>query len=130
MPSAASIVGAEAIDAQPARPPDVRSIDLDLAYILYTSGSTGSPKGVMLSHRNALAFVEWAAERFAVRADDRLSSHAPLHFDLSIFDLFAAASAGASVTLVPRQASVVPARGREVHRGTRASRSGTRFPRS
>ena len=62
----------------------------------------------MLSHRNALAFVEWAAERFAVRADDRLSSHAPLHFDLSIFDVFAAATAGASVTLVPRHASVFP----------------------
>ena len=80
----------------------------DLAYILYTSGSTGAPKGVMLSHRNCLAFVEWAADEFAVSPDDRLSSHAPLHFDLSTFDLFGAALAGAPVVLVPPERSVFP----------------------
>jgi amino acid adenylation domain-containing protein len=80
----------------------------DLAYILYTSGSTGTPKGVMLSHRNCLAFVEWAVDEFGVAADDRLSSHAPLHFDLSTFDLFAASLAGAPVVLVPPETSVFP----------------------
>ncbi|TMK80705.1 MAG: D-alanine--poly(phosphoribitol) ligase, partial [Actinobacteria bacterium] len=68
--------------------PGVAVIEADLAYILYTSGSTGTPKGVMLSHRNALTFVEWSARRIGIGPDDRVSNHAPLHFDLSVFDLY------------------------------------------
>ncbi|MFN2486436.1 MAG: AMP-binding protein, partial [Acidimicrobiia bacterium] len=87
---------------------DHHGIDQDLAYVLYTSGSTGQPKGVMLSHRNALAFVNWTVEELDITHEDRLSSHAPFHFDLSIFDLFAAAATGASVSLVPPATSVFP----------------------
>lgn len=72
----------------------------DPAYILYTSGSTGKPKGVVLSHRAALSFVDWCLETFEPSPDDRMSSHAPFHFDLSTFDLFATFSAGASVRLL------------------------------
>jgi L-proline---[L-prolyl-carrier protein] ligase len=104
----ARLLGVQELEARPeSSPPSATSSD-DLAYLLYTSGSTGTPKGVMLSHLNALAFVEWAVARFDVQMDDRLSSHAPLHFDLSILDLFAAARAGAAVVLVPPGASVFP----------------------
>ena len=78
------------------------------AYVLYTSGSTGQPKGVVLSHRAALSFVDWAAETTELVATDVVSSHAPLHFDLSVFDIFASCRAGASVALVPPGLNVFP----------------------
>src|SRR5581483_6227828 len=53
-------------------------------------------------------FVDWAVSAFAVADGDRLASHAPFHFDLSIFDLYAAASTGASVALVPRAVTRFP----------------------
>lgn len=103
-----SLLDRTAIDAQPGSDLSVDRISFDLAYILYTSGSTGNPKGVMLTHRNALAFVDWAVGEFKVRSTDRLSNHAPLHFDLSIFDIFAAARAGGTLVLVPPEISIFP----------------------
>lgn len=72
----------------------------DVAYILYTSGSTGVPKGVMLTHAHALNFIRWAAAATALVPGDRVASHAPFHFDLSIFDLWASLSHGATVCLL------------------------------
>ena len=82
----------------------------DLAYILYTSGSTGVPKGVCISHRNALAFIEWSAQEIDASPSDRFSNHAPFHFDLSVLDLYVAFLAGASVSLIPEGISYIPKR--------------------
>jgi amino acid adenylation domain-containing protein len=84
------------------------AIDTDLAYILYTSGSTGEPKGVMISHRTILTFINWSCEAFQITSADRVTSHAPLHFDLSTFDIYATLKAGGTVVLVPETLSVFP----------------------
>ncbi|MFT3818028.1 MAG: amino acid adenylation domain-containing protein [Rubrivivax sp.] len=102
-PGAAPGAGlAAALDAAGPLPPSqtVASDADDLAYILYTSGSTGRPKGVMLTQRNALSFVDWCSEVFEPRDDDRFSSHAPFHFDLSILDLHVCFKHAATLVLV------------------------------
>ena len=81
----------------------------DLAYILYTSGSTGVPKGIMHTHRSGLSFAEWAAAEYGLTQEDRLSNHAPLHFDLSTFDFFAGAIAGAATVIIPEVLTKFPA---------------------
>jgi amino acid adenylation domain-containing protein len=85
-----------------------RVIETDLAYILYTSGSTGTPKGVMISHRNSLTFVEWAAAAAGLHEQDRVCSPAPMHFDLSVFDVFATCHAAACLVVLPDGAATFP----------------------
>lgn len=104
----AELSSASRFDAGPLEPAPVT--ELDLAYILYTSGSTGAPKGVCIDHRGARAFVDWAVREVGIGPDDRLSNHASFHFDLSVFDLYAAFSVGAAVCIVPDAISLSPKR--------------------
>jgi amino acid adenylation domain-containing protein len=72
-----------------------RPTDDAIAYVLFTSGSTGQPKGVMVAHRNVVPFVRWQAHRYGIDEQDRFSQTHDLTFDNSVFDLFVAWERGA-----------------------------------
>ncbi|KAA3652590.1 MAG: acyl-CoA ligase (AMP-forming), exosortase A system-associated [Proteobacteria bacterium] len=100
------VLGWDALMRVPPKPRHDR-IDTDMAAILYTSGSTGLPKGVVLSHRNMVVAAESTAEFLALTQSDRLLAVLPLSFDYGLSQLTSAYAAGGSVVLMeyllPRQ---------------------------
>jgi amino acid adenylation domain-containing protein len=96
------------VDACSAAQTTCRNSPEDPAHILFTSGSTGTPKGVVITHSNVIHLIEWAMKYFEMDPSDRVSAHPPLHFDMSFFDIFGAAAAGAAIHLVPPELNVLP----------------------
>jgi amino acid adenylation domain-containing protein len=87
-----------ATELEPAAGWDAPDADPDaIAYLLFTSGSTGIPKGVMVAHRNVLAFLDFVVDRYDISASDRMSQTFDMTFDLSVFDMFTAWERGACV---------------------------------
>lgn len=80
----------------------------NLAYVIYTSGSTGRPKGTMLSHQSLAHLVDWHRQTFALCATDRTTQLAGLGFDASVWELWAALVAGASIRLLDDPAALAP----------------------
>lgn len=85
--------------------PDARFSGSHPAYIMFTSGSTGMPKGAAMSHANLLGFIAWSQHRFGITADDVLTNVNPIYFDNSVFDFYSAIFSGAA--LVPATAEQV-----------------------
>jgi len=104
-----SIFSADDIALLPGSRVDFKNV-ATAAHILFTSGSTGMPKGVVISHANVIHFVCWAIRYFGTGPEDRISCHPPLHFDLSTFDVFGSIAAGAELHLLPPEASLLPHR--------------------
>ncbi|MBB2933785.1 mycobactin phenyloxazoline synthetase [Amycolatopsis bartoniae] len=87
------------VAAEPLAEP-VRVDEESIAYVLFTSGSTGEPKGVEVPHRAAMNTIEDLNERFGVGPSDRCLAVSALDFDLSVYDIFGLLSAGGAVALV------------------------------
>lgn len=91
---------AEVADIKDA-PMPIQRHETDLAYILFTSGSTGAPKGIMHTHRSSLAFVENCTRAFGFNAADRMAALSPLIFDMSLNEYLGGPYVGATVVIVP-----------------------------
>lgn len=93
----------------PTLQPSVNILENDLAYIMYTSGSTGNPKGMMHTHYSGLSYAKLSADLYGLNHEDKIGNHAPLHFDVSTFGYFTGPLVGASTVIVPEAHIKLPA---------------------
>jgi amino acid adenylation domain-containing protein len=74
-----------------------------LAYVIFTSGSSGRPKGVMIAHHSAVNLVEWVNTTFGVGPEDRILFVTSMCFDLSVYDIFGSLAAGAAIVIASQE---------------------------
>jgi L-proline---[L-prolyl-carrier protein] ligase len=89
--------------------PEIRILEGDLAYIMYTSGTTGQPKGIMHTHYSGLSYAKLSKALYKLTEHDRVGNHSPLHFDISTFGYFTAPLAGATTVIVSDAHTKMPA---------------------
>lgn len=83
-------------------------IDTDPIYIMFTSGSTGAPKGVTVPHRGVIDYAIWVAKTFNINENSILGNQAPFYFDNSIFDIYSCLLTGAKMVIIPETLFMFP----------------------
>lgn len=83
---------------------------MDVLYVLFTSGSTGIPKGVTIGQRSVMDYTEWVRETFRVDEHDVIGNQAPFYFDNSVLDIYQMVSTGATLHIIPRSLFKFPLR--------------------
>lgn len=77
-------------------------IDTDVLYVLFTSGSTGNPKGVIIGHRSVIDYTDWVTNTFHFDENTILGNQAPFYFDNSILDIYSMLKTGATMYIIPQ----------------------------
>lgn len=85
-------------------------IDTDPLYINFTSGSTGIPKGIVVSHRSVIDFIEQFTKLFHITQEDVIANQAPFDFDVSVKDIYSTIKNGATLVIVPKDYFSAPVR--------------------
>ncbi len=85
-------------------------IDTDPIYIMFTSGSTGEPKGVTVAHRGAVDYALWVQRTFGIDENSKLGNQAPFYFDNSIFDIYSMLLTGAEMNIIPEKLFMFPSK--------------------
>ena len=83
-------------------------VDADPLYVLFTSGSTGVPKGVLISHRGVIDYIEWVVSKFNIDNGHIFANQAPFYFDNSILDIYCTLKCGASTVILPQKKMMFP----------------------
>ncbi|WP_313577424.1 amino acid adenylation domain-containing protein [Lacrimispora sp.] len=85
-----------------------QSLDIDPLYCNFTSGSTGVPKGVLVSHRSVIDFMEYFPSMFGITVEDKIGNQAPFDFDVSVKDIYSTLKVGATMVIIPKKLFSIP----------------------
>lgn len=85
-----------------------KHIDTNLLYVLFTSGSTGIPKGVSITHKSVINYTFWMQETFNIDSSDIIANQTQLYFDVSVADIYTTIKAGATLHLLPNHLFAFP----------------------